>query len=137
MLHIRRKAEIEVICSASASIITRHEDESQPLEHFAKEDEDLAVDLDIDLDTLTLQRQKPPDSEATSDPLPYPPDVMAETGTTQKTLTGAPLLATYLIYKINAAIDDLRSLSEVEPETTHYMTEGEGEELVFDMEDFV
>lgn len=139
MLHIRRKAEIEVVCSASASILIQHvhepfDDDSQALGHCAGEDDDIALDLDLDLDAMTLQQQQQhvPEPQAQLEP----PDV---TQTGAETLTGAPLLAAYLSYKINRAIDELQSPPGAEHVETVHTKEAEDHdyELVLDMEEFV
>ncbi|KAG8882980.1 endodeoxyribonuclease [Tulasnella sp. 331] len=119
MLHIRRKAEIEVVCSASASIVqhgNEHQQhlidhDSQAFEHCAMEDQGLAfdLDLDLDLDAMALGQQRCPELEAYNESLHCASDATSETEIGKETLTGAPLVAAYLAYKINAAIDELRS----------------------------
>ncbi|KAG8882332.1 endodeoxyribonuclease [Tulasnella sp. 332] len=119
MLHIRRKAEIEVVCSASASIVqhgNEHQQhlidhDSQAFEHCAMEDQGLAfdLDLDLDLDATALGQQRCPELEAYNESLHCASDATSETEIGKETLTGAPLVAAYLAYKINAAIDELRS----------------------------
>lgn len=105
MLHIRRKAEIEVIYTATASVI-RHEDQDEPDQ---SEDDLYLDDLEDDLDVLELDENNiASSSDQDSTGVAQTDSQIAQNAV--ETLTGAPLLARYLAEKINASIERLLSL---------------------------
>ncbi|KAG8882331.1 hypothetical protein FRB97_007466 [Tulasnella sp. 331] len=107
------------ISSSSVTVKARHrehsiDNDSQGFEHYPSEDKDLAFEIDLDLDAMTLQQQPRPEPEVHNEPQHPPHDAILETKTERETLAAAPVLAAYLAYKINAAIDELRLRPEAE-----------------------